>query len=53
MQDNDKENQEKSSQLLDLNPEDKQNLVGFFALLIKVDKRINPDLYQLKKQKND
>jgi len=51
MQDNNKENQEKSPQLLDLNHEDKQNLVGFFALLIKVDKRINPALYQLKTQK--
>ncbi len=30
----------------ELNPEDKRNLVGFFALLVKVDKRINPHLYK-------
>ena len=29
------------------NPQDKTNLVGFFALLIKVDKRNNPHLYKL------
>lgn len=40
------ENQLKSPNLLDLNPEDKRNLVGFFALLIKVDKRVNPHLYK-------
>lgn len=53
MQDDNKENQEKSSKLLDLTPEDRRNLVGFFALLIKVDKRISPALYHLKTQKND
>lgn len=55
MQDNNKENQEKSPQLLDLNSTDKHNLVDFFALLIKVDKRINPALYKIKikTQKND
>ncbi len=53
MQDDNKENQEKGPKLLDLNPEDKRNLVGFFALLVKVDKRINPALYQLKTQKSD
>ena len=46
MQDDNKETQEKSPKLLDLLPEDKRNLVGFFALLIKVDKRVNPALYQ-------
>jgi hypothetical protein len=29
----------------DLGIDDKRNLVGFFALLIKVDKRVNPHLY--------
>ncbi len=40
---------------LNLSPEDRRNLVGFFALLIKVDKRINPHLYKSPKtlQKND
>jgi len=42
-----KENQEK------LTPDDKRNLVGFFALLIKVDKRLNPHLYKNKREKND
>jgi hypothetical protein len=36
-----------------LTPEDKSQLVGFFALLIKVDKRINPHLYQSSPRKND
>lgn len=46
MQANDKENQTESPKLLDLNPEDTRNLVGFFGLLIKIDKRVNPDLYK-------
>lgn len=33
---------------LDLDPEDKRNLVGFFALLMKVDKRVNKNLYKSK-----
>jgi len=41
---------EKELNLRDLPLEDKHNLVDFFALLIKVDKRINPELY---KRKND
>lgn len=53
MQDNSKEKQEESPELLDLSPEDRRNLVGFFALLIKVDKRTNPALYQLKTQSDD
>lgn len=32
--------------LADLSFEDKQNLISFFELLIRVDKRINPDLYE-------
>lgn len=30
----------------DLNEEGRRNLIGFFDLLIKVDKRVNPHLYQ-------
>ena len=38
--------------------ESEQNLVGFFTLLHRIDKRINPDLYKKKlsisnKEKND
>lgn len=29
-----------------MSPEEKRNLVGFFELLVKVDKRINPELYK-------
>jgi hypothetical protein len=45
--------QETCPVLLDLSPEDKRKLIGFFELLIKVDKRINPALYELKTQQND
>lgn len=37
----DKENNSKNTNLLDLSLDDKQNLVAFFGLLVKVDKRIN------------
>jgi hypothetical protein len=30
----------------DLTPEEKRNLSGFFELLLKVDKRVNPNLYK-------
>jgi hypothetical protein len=53
MQDKEEEKQETLPKLLDLSPEDKRKLVGFFALLIKVDKRTNPALYELKLQQND
>jgi hypothetical protein len=33
--------------------EDQQNLVGFFELLLKVDKRVNPHLYKMKTRQND
>ena len=46
MQEND---EEKLQKLRDLSPEERRNLVGFFALLLKVDKRVNPSLY-IKKQ---
>jgi len=32
--------------------EDKQNLIGFFSLLLQVDKRINPQNYKPQKTKN-
>lgn len=51
MQDNNKKNKMESLKLLDLTLADKRNLVSFFALLIRVDKRINPALYQLKTKK--
>lgn len=44
---------EKLEKLRNLSPEDKRNLVGFFALLIKVDKRINPALYTKKALQNN
>jgi len=30
---------------LNLTPEERRSLVGFFELLLRVDKRINPNLY--------
>lgn len=51
MQENDREKPEKTTKLLDLSPEDKRNLVGFFELLLKVDKRVNPALYHLTPKK--
>lgn len=45
-------NEEKSNDLENLSPEERRNLVGFFALLLKVDKRINPSLYTNKKIQN-
>lgn len=32
--------------LEDLNEVERDNLLGFFALLVKVDRRINPHLYK-------
>lgn len=36
----------------DLDEEGRRNLLGFFDLLTKVDRRVNPQLYQ-KQQQND
>lgn len=36
----------KNNSLDNLSLEDKQKLTGFFELLIKVDKRINPSFYK-------
>lgn len=33
--------------------EDKQSLIGLFNLLIKIDKRINPDNYRFNEHTND
>lgn len=33
--------------------EARQNLFGFFGLLLEVDKRVNPQLYKKQKKKND
>ena len=48
MPSNEKENNEKKSKIAGFNPEDKRNLVGFFELLMKVDRRVNPHIYQRK-----
>lgn len=40
----------KSSIINDLQPEEKQKLVGVFAWLIQEDKKQNPHLYQPKKE---
>ncbi len=34
-----------------IDAESMKNLVGFFELLMEIDKRINPDNYKLPKQK--
>lgn len=39
---------ESESSLSKLNPQEKRVLVGFFELLLKVDKRVNPELYPVK-----
>lgn len=30
----------------------RQNFVGFYALLLKIDKRVNPELYEIKSNEN-
>jgi hypothetical protein len=40
------ENIKQENNLENLDFESKQNLVGFFDLLLKIDMRINPDLYK-------
>ncbi|MEQ1500417.1 MAG: hypothetical protein ABL917_03555 [Parcubacteria group bacterium] len=45
------ENQEqpkKTFKIKELSAQDKRNFVGFFELLFKVDKRLNPHLYKPK-----
>lgn len=36
-----------------LDEEGRRNLLGFFDLLIKVDRRVNPHLYQKQNQNDD
>lgn len=43
----------KTELLADLSFEDKQCLVGFFELLLKVDRRINPHLYEDNRDPNN
>ena len=50
---NEKETKEENPKLLDLSPEDSRDLGSFFALLMKIDKRVNPANYQLNKKKYD
>ncbi len=40
------DNLKQENNLENLDFESKQNLVGFFDLLLKIDMRINPDLYK-------
>lgn len=49
MQETSKEQLQKNFKVKNLSPEDRRNFVGYFELLIKVDKRVNPALYQPKK----
>jgi len=53
MQSESNENQELNSDVLDLTPDDWRPAVGFFALLFKVDKRVNPTNYQRNNSEND
>ena len=46
------ENIKQENNLETLDFESKQNLVGFFDLLLKIDMRINPDLYKEDYQSN-
>lgn len=48
-----KETKEENPKMLDLSPEDSRDLGSFFALLIKIDKRVNPANYQLNKKEYD
>jgi hypothetical protein len=42
-----------SEKLQNLSAEERRNFVGFFELLLRVDKRVNPHLYKLNKIKNN
>jgi len=48
MQGTDKKTQKKTLKLSELKVDERKNLISFFELLLKVDKRNNPALYQLK-----
>lgn len=53
MQDLEEQKQKPIFNISDLTLEDRNKLVGAFAWLIKEDKKQNPALYQIKKEKND
>ena len=40
------ENQEENQKPIDSELEAQQNIAGFFGLLLEIDKRLNPQLYQ-------
>ena len=44
---------ENDSKEMDQSFQDKHNLVGFFALLLEVDQRINPQIYKDIRSDND
>jgi len=46
-----KDIQKENNALKDVDFESRQNLVGFFELLLKIDRRVNPDKYN--KQENE
>lgn len=48
-----KEQSQNGQKLQNLSLEERRNFVGFFELLLKVDKRVNPHLYKLSKTKNN
>lgn len=52
------ENQEENQKPINSELEARQNIAGFFSLLLEIDKRLNPQLYQapnkeLTKNQND
>ncbi len=50
---NNKKEIKKDWSLKELNEIDRNNLLGFFALLLKVDKRVNPHLYENNRNTNN
>jgi hypothetical protein len=48
-----KEQLQKGGKLDNLSAEENRNFVGFFELLLKVDKRVNPHLYKSNNKNND
>lgn len=53
MQDLEEQKQKPIFKISELTLEDRNKLVGAFAWLIKEDKKQNPALYQIKKEKDD
>ena len=44
---------EDSDDTIKIDPTATDNLIGFFALLLKIDKRVNPHLYKSPKEENN